>query len=52
MLQVLSFDWLVNFVFLLGWIEDEAPLHSFPINFVPKPDGTFSGSFGYHKMTD
>jgi len=29
-LQGVSFGWHVGLVFFLGWIEDEAPLHSFP----------------------
>jgi hypothetical protein len=47
-LQDRSFDWLVGLVFLMGWIEDEAPLHSFPTNFELKSDRMFSGMFCYH----
>jgi len=30
------------------WIEDEAPLHSFPTNFEPKSNKIFCGLFCYH----
>jgi hypothetical protein len=43
-LQAVSFGWLVGMV--LKWIEDEAPLHSFPPNFELKPDKVFHGLFG------
>jgi hypothetical protein len=35
-LYIMSFDWFMGLVFVLGWIEDEAPLNSFPTNFEPK----------------
>jgi hypothetical protein len=34
----MSFDWFVDLVILLGWVEDEAPLNSFPTDFEPKPN--------------
>jgi len=43
----MSFDLFVDLVIILGWIEDEAPLNSFPINFEPKPDRIYCGQFGY-----
>jgi len=30
---------------LLGWIEEEVPLNSFPTNSEPKPDRIFCGEF-------
>lgn len=36
-----SFYWLVGFVFLVAWIEVEAPLHSFSKSFDLKPDRIF-----------
>jgi hypothetical protein len=42
--QRVPFDLHVGFVFM-GWIEDEAPFHSFPTNFEPKPGKIFSGLY-------
>jgi hypothetical protein len=43
----MSFDQLVGLIFLLGCIEGEDPLHSFPTKFEPKPGEIFCGPFCY-----
>jgi hypothetical protein len=48
----MSFGWLVGLGFLLGWIEDKAPLYSFQIDIEPNPDDIFFGVFSYHRMTE
>jgi hypothetical protein len=42
----------LGLVFLLGWTQDEATLHSLPTKFKPKPDEIFCGLFCYHRMTE
>jgi hypothetical protein len=52
-LQDESLDWLVGLVFLLGWIEVEAPSHSFPANFEPKSDkflAVYFATTGYYNV--
>jgi hypothetical protein len=39
--QFVGFQGLWVFVFLLKWIEDEVPLHSFSTNFETKPNKIF-----------
>jgi hypothetical protein len=41
-----SFDWFVGLVFVLGWIEDEAPLNTSQTNF-NENQTVFYSQFGY-----
>jgi hypothetical protein len=50
--HIMSFNWFVGLVFLLGWIEDEAPMNSFPPTLEPKSDDIFCCQIGYCKMTE
>jgi len=50
--KVASFDWFVGLVFLLGWIEDDAPFSKFSTNSEPKPDKILCGQFGYYRMIE
>jgi hypothetical protein len=43
--KVMSFHWLVSLVFLLGWVEAEAPFYLFAANFELKPDTVFDDLF-------
>jgi hypothetical protein len=47
-----SFDWLVDLIILLGWIDVEVPLHSFPVHVEVKSDEIFIVVFCYHRMLE
>jgi hypothetical protein len=51
-LQGKSFGLLLGVVYLVGWIEDEATLHSYPPNFEPKPNEVFCGLVCYLSVTE
>jgi hypothetical protein len=42
----------VGLVFLLGWIEVEASLYSFPTNVELESDKIVGGLFGYHRIIE